>query len=101
MKVAALVAGSKVLKRRLNAILKACINCSGTEEECFDMQENAALRREIKAARRDGVPADGAIQRTLHLARQGIDTIEVPELDADWDLTSKRSSMPRASGQLC
>lgn len=84
MKVAALVAGSKVLKRRLNAILKACINCSGTEEECFDMQENAALRREIKAARRDGVP-DGAIQRTLHLARQGIDVIDVPELDADWD----------------
>jgi len=84
MKVAALVAGSKVLKRRLNAILKACINCSGTEEECFDVSENAALKREIKAARRDGVP-DGAIQRTLHLARQGIDTIEVPELDADWD----------------
>ena len=84
MKVAALVAGSKVLKRRLNAILKACINCSGTEEECFDVQENAALKREIKAARRDGVP-DGAIQRTLHLARQGIDTIDVPELDADWD----------------
>ncbi len=84
MKVAALVAGSKVLKRRLNAILKACINCSGTAEECFDVSENAALKREIKAARRDGVP-DGAIQRTLHLARQGIDTIEVPELDADWD----------------
>ena len=90
MKVAALVAGSKVLKRRLNAILKACINCSGTEEECFDVSENAALKREIKAARRDGVP-DGAIQRTLHLARQGIDVIEVPELDADWDSEAYRT----------
>ena len=90
MKVAALVAGSKVLKRRLNAIIKACINCSGTEEECFDVAENAALKREIKAARRDGVP-DGAIQRTLHLARQGIDTIDVPELDADWDSEAYRT----------
>ncbi len=90
MKVAALVAGSKVLKRRLNAIIKACINCSGTEEECFDVAENAALKREIKAARRDGVP-DGAIQRTLHLARQGIDTINVPELDADWDSEAYRT----------
>ncbi len=90
MKVAALVAGSKVLKKRLNAIIKACINCSGTEEECFDVAENAALKREIKAARRDGVP-DGAIQRTLHLARQGIDTIDVPELDADWDSEAYRT----------
>ena len=84
MKVAALVTGSVTLKRRLNAILKACINCSGTQEECFDVKKNPALKREIRDARRAGVP-DGAIQRTLHLARQGIDTIDVPELDADWD----------------
>ena len=90
MKVAALVAGSKVLKRRLNAIIKACINCSGTEEECFDISENAALKREIKAARRDGVP-DGAIQRTLHLARQGIDKIDITDLDADWDSEAYRT----------
>ena len=84
MKVAALVAGSTILKRHLTAILKACINCSGSEDECFDVQKNAALKREIRDARRNGVP-DGAIQRTLHLARQGIDTVDVPELDADWD----------------
>ena len=84
MKVAALVAGSKILKASLNAILNSCINCSGSDEECFDISENASLKREIKNARNNGVP-DGAIQRVLHLARQGIDEIEIPELDADWD----------------
>lgn len=84
MKVAALVAGSKVLKRRLTSIVRACINCSGTEDECFDPKINAALKREITHARRDGVP-DGAIQRALHLARQGIEDIDVKVLDADWD----------------
>jgi len=90
MKVAALVTGSKILKRRLNAVLKACVNCSGTEEECFDVNENAALKREIRAARRDGVP-DGAIQRVLHLARQGIDQIDIEEMDADWDSEAYRT----------
>ena len=84
MKVAALVTGSKVLKRRLQAIVRACINCSGTDDECYDPEINAALKREMRDARRDGVP-DGAIQRALHLARQGIDTIDVKVLDADWD----------------
>jgi ribonucleoside-diphosphate reductase alpha chain len=90
MKVAALVAGSKVLKTSLNAILNSCINCSGSKEECFDVSENASLKREIKNARINGVP-DGAIQRVLHLARQGIDVIEVPELDADWDSEAYRT----------
>jgi len=64
--------------------VRACINCSGSDDECFDPEINAALKREIKQARRDGVP-DGAIQRALHLARQGIEDIDVKVLDADWD----------------
>ncbi|WP_017930279.1 vitamin B12-dependent ribonucleotide reductase [Robiginitomaculum antarcticum] len=83
-KVAALVAGAKVLRERLNAVIKACVNCEGPPEICFDPAKNAALAREIKAARRSGVP-EGAVARALQLARQGIDTIEVPDLTADWD----------------
>lgn len=90
MKVAALVAGAKVLQRHLNDIINACINCSGSDEECFDARVNMALKREIKSARRNGVP-DGAIERALHLARQGIDSIEVPVLDADWDSEAYRT----------
>ena len=70
MKVAALVAGSKVLQKHLNAIMNACINCSGSDEDCFDARVNMALKREIVSARRSGVP-DGAIERAMHLARQG------------------------------
>lgn len=90
MKVAALVTGAKVLQRRLNDIINACINCSGSEDECFDARINMALKREIRAAKRDGVP-EGAIERALHLARQGIDFIEVPVLDADWDSEAYRT----------
>ena len=90
MKVAALVAGSKALEKHLNAILNACINCSGSDEDCFSPKENMALKREIRAAKRAGVP-DGAIERVINLARQGVDTIEVPVLDADWDSEAYRT----------
>jgi ribonucleoside-diphosphate reductase alpha chain len=83
-KVAALVTGSRVIKKRLNAVIKACVQCSGDEEDCFDPKKNAALLREIRAARRDGVP-DGAIDQALRLARLGMDEIDYTEFDADWD----------------
>ncbi len=83
-KVAALVTGSKVLKKRLDAIVKACVQCSGDEEDCFDPKKNAALLREIRAARRDNVP-DGAIDQALRLARLGLDELDLAEFDADWD----------------
>ena len=53
-KVAALVTGSKLTEKHLKAVLKACVNCEGSGDDCFDPQKNPALRREIKrrAARR-------------------------------------------------
>jgi len=84
MKVAALVAGTKVLKRHLDAVMKAGLNCSGPDKTCFDPQHNTALSREIKAARRNGVP-DGAINRAIELARQGISNLHIEELSVDWD----------------
>ena len=84
MKVAALVSGSKMLGKSLNAIIHAAIDCSGKDDDCFDPAKNVALKRAMVAARRRGVP-DGAIQRALQLARQGIDHINVAELTADWN----------------
>lgn len=84
MKVAALVTGHKVMKKALNAIIKACVNCSGPAEDCFDPVKNAALKREMNAARRLGVP-DGAISRAVQLAGQGIETLELMDLSIDWD----------------
>jgi len=84
VKVAALVAGTKVLKTRLDAVMTAALNCEGAQEDCFDPSQNTALKRAIQAARRDGVPG-GIINRALALARQGIDEIQITELSADWN----------------
>src|SRR5690606_36673725 len=50
-KVAALVAGSRMVKQHLSAVLKACVNCEGSCDDCFDPSKSPALRRAIKAAR--------------------------------------------------
>ena len=83
-KVAALVAGSKACAKHLGAIMKACVNCEGEGEDCFDPAKNVALKREIKAARAAFVP-DSYIQRVIQFARQGFKSIEFPGFDTDWE----------------
>ncbi len=83
-KVAALVAGSRIVRRRLKAILKACVNCEGSGDDCFNIERNPALKREVKAAKRDDVP-DGIIQRIIQYARQGYAQIDFETYDADWE----------------
>src|ERR1700693_1515048 len=83
-KVAALVTGSKLNQRHLKAVLKACVNCEGSGDDCFDPEKNPALRREIKLARRAMV-ADGMIKRVIQFARQGYKDIDFPVYDTDWD----------------
>ncbi len=83
-KVAALVAGSKVCAKHLTAIMKACVNCEGEGEDCFDPSKNSALKREIKAARAAFVP-DNYIQRVIQFARQGFKSISFPSFDTDWE----------------
>src|SRR5271169_6623456 len=83
-KVAALAAGSKVVKRHLKAILKACLNCEGSGDDCFTIEKNPVLKREVKAARRDDVP-DGVIKQVIQYARQGYTKIDFEEYDTDWE----------------
>jgi ribonucleoside-diphosphate reductase alpha chain len=83
-KVACLVTGSRVNQRHLRAILKACVNCEGSGDDCFDPEKNPVLRREIKAARKNHV-ADNFIKRVIQFARQGYKDIEFPIYDTDWD----------------
>jgi ribonucleoside-diphosphate reductase alpha chain len=83
-KVAALVTGSKIVKRHLKAILKACVNCEGPGDDCFNPERNPALRREVKLARRNDVP-DGMIKRIIQFARQGFRDIALDTYDTDWD----------------
>jgi ribonucleoside-diphosphate reductase alpha chain len=83
-KVAALVTGSRINQKHLRAILKACVNCEGSGDDCFSPDKNPALKREIKAARRNHV-ADNYIQRVIQFAKQGYTDIDFPVYDTDWD----------------
>ncbi len=83
-KVAALVTGSKINQKHLKAVLKACVNCEGSGDDCFSPEKNPALKREIKLARRAMVP-DNFIKRVIQFAKQGYKDINFPTYDTDWD----------------
>jgi ribonucleoside-diphosphate reductase alpha chain len=83
-KVANIVTGSRINQRHLRAIMKACVNCEGSGDDCFDPDKNPVLRREIKAARKNAVP-DNYIRRVIQFAKQGYTDLEFPIYDTDWD----------------
>ncbi|EJW11535.1 Ribonucleotide reductase of class II (coenzyme B12-dependent) [Rhodovulum sp. PH10] len=83
-KVASLVTGSRTAQKHLRAVMKACVNCQGSGDDCFTPEKNPVLKREIKAARRAFVP-DNMIKRVIQYARQGYKDIEFPVFDTDWD----------------
>ena len=80
-KVAALVAGSRITKRRLAAIMSACHVGERIEA---DPRQNPTLRAAVREARAAMVP-DAYIQKALQLAAQGITELAFPEFDTDWE----------------
>ncbi|TIP02180.1 MAG: vitamin B12-dependent ribonucleotide reductase [Mesorhizobium sp.] len=83
-KVASLVTGSKIVKKHLEAIMKACVNCEGNGDDCFDPALNTALKREIKLAKKDAVP-ENYIYRVIQFAKQGYTSMAFNTYDTDWD----------------
>ena len=83
-KVAALVAGSRICEKHLKAVMRACVNCEGPGEDCFDPAKNPALKREVKLAKRAMVP-ESYIKRVIQFARQGYTDIAFDTYDTDWD----------------
>jgi ribonucleoside-diphosphate reductase alpha chain len=83
-KVAAIVTGSRIVSKHMKALMKACINCDGDNDDCFDPSKNTALKREIRAAKKAAVP-ENYVKRVIQLARQGYTDIEFPIYDTDWD----------------
>src|SRR5437763_40498 len=83
-KVAALVTGSKIVRKALSAIMKACVNCEGPGSDCFETDKNPALKRAVKDARRNMVP-DNYIKRVIQFAKQGYKEIAFDTYDTDWD----------------
>ncbi|HEY0920146.1 vitamin B12-dependent ribonucleotide reductase [Devosia sp.] len=83
-KVAALVTGSKIVSRHLKAIMRAAVNCEGNGDDCFDVQKNPALKREVRAAKK-ALVSENYIQRVIQFARQGYTDLEFPVFNTDWD----------------
>ena len=75
-KVAALAAGSRVMRRHLSAIFEA----AGADA---DPTANRPLRKALTRARRDGVP-EGYVQRVLQLVEQGAPAVDFAQFDCDW-----------------
>jgi ribonucleoside-diphosphate reductase alpha chain len=83
-KVAALVAGSKLLARHLNAIMTACHAAGLDGEARFDAKTNPELKRAVRAARQALLP-ESALQQAILYARQGYTRIDIPTYSTDWD----------------
>ncbi len=83
-KVAALVTGSRTIKKHMKAVMRAAVNCEGSGDDCFNPEKNPALKREIRLARRADVP-DNYIKRVIQFAKQGYKDIEFDTYNLDWD----------------
>jgi len=70
LKAAVADVGARVLRDRLMAIGDAVAQCAGELDDCLNPAHNAALKRALQAARRDGAP-DEAIEHAMALAGQG------------------------------
>jgi ribonucleoside-diphosphate reductase alpha chain len=81
-KVAALVTGSKLTSKQLNAIIKACHAVSGDGR--FTPNDNPELKKAIVEARKLMIP-ENFIQRVIEFAKQGYTGIDFPTYTTDWD----------------
>ncbi|HET6575666.1 MAG TPA: adenosylcobalamin-dependent ribonucleoside-diphosphate reductase [Fimbriiglobus sp.] len=82
-KVAALVSGSRMLNKHLNAVLKS-IQTYPNPDDRYDPARNAGLRKAVLDARAALVP-ENYIARVLQLAKQGWTHIAFEEYDTDWN----------------
>ena len=81
-KVACLVTGSRVIKEKLGAVVKAC-KPNGTTPSTSPSQ-NPGLANALREARKANIPA-GYVQRILGYIKQGFTDIEFDEYDAEWN----------------
>ncbi|MGF1563655.1 MAG: vitamin B12-dependent ribonucleotide reductase [Geminicoccaceae bacterium] len=83
-KVAALVAGSRLLKEHFNAVLAACAESDEHDEDRFDPRANHALAKAIRGGRKAFLP-ESILQQAVAYARQGYTSVEIPTFSTDWD----------------
>jgi ribonucleoside-diphosphate reductase alpha chain len=82
-KVAALATGSRISRRMLKKVLKACWD-SDDDETRFDIKKNKELKRAVFKAIESCIP-ESYIFRIIQLAQQGVRDIEFEEYDTCWN----------------
>jgi ribonucleoside-diphosphate reductase alpha chain len=82
-KVSALVTGSKLNEKHLNAIMAATRVGGLTGDDAFDPKTNKLLAKAISEARANFIP-DNYVYRAVQYSRQGYSNMEFPVFDTDW-----------------
>ncbi|MFQ5607489.1 MAG: vitamin B12-dependent ribonucleotide reductase, partial [Candidatus Zixiibacteriota bacterium] len=89
-KVTSLVAGSQIIRQKLNQIFTeakvSTEKSTGEDRNAYetDLKKNTRLARLVKESLGLGIP-EGYIKKTLELAAQGIGDVDFRTYTADWD----------------
>ena len=83
-KVASIVTGSRILKRRLKEVFIACWDETLEGDARFNVKENHNLKKAVRKAIEDFIP-ENYIYRVIQLAQQGIKEFEFEEYDTNWN----------------
>jgi ribonucleoside-diphosphate reductase alpha chain len=85
-KVAALVAGSRLANKHLNAVMAACHDKAAGDDpqQRLDPKSNPALKRVMREARRSMIP-DSYLNRVIQFAGHGFNEISFQTYTTDWD----------------
>ncbi|MFQ5451516.1 MAG: vitamin B12-dependent ribonucleotide reductase [Nitrospinaceae bacterium] len=83
-KVAALATGSKICRRMLKAVIKACQNPKMHGADRYDIKKNKELKNAVIKAL-DALVSENYIFRVIQLAKQGYHDLEFEEYDTCWN----------------
>ena len=83
-KVAALVTGSKICKKRLSEINNALKETADLGDARFNAKTNKKLKKAIHKANEDMVPMN-YVHRVIELFKQGVTDIQFEQYDTDWN----------------
>ena len=84
-KVAALVAGSKMTKRHLDAVIAACREAApDLGDGAYDVKRNAGLKAAARRARDCAIP-ENYVRRAIDAAKNGAESFDFRTYDTDWD----------------
>ena len=74
-----------MLEQHLNAVMKACTECEAGGRRLFRSRANPALKKAVKAARKEMRSRRTTSKRVIQFAARAIPRSSSPTYDTDWD----------------